>query len=223
VVQQAPRDACLARDLGGRDGMRRARREEPPRRGEDLLAALVVLEPQAGGCWRSANSASDDSIAPMRTLPLVLLSAIVLAGCATEIDDKKAEKFIAGRVEDQAGASVKSVSCPGGLTAKKGKTFECTVTGDDGTTGKVNVTEKDDKGNVAVSAPFIHKDELQDSLAKSIGDQSGGGDIEVVCPDIIVGEKGGEFECKATAGSDKATIAVTQTDDQGHVTFKVKR
>jgi hypothetical protein len=159
----------------------------------------------------------------MRTLPLVLLAAIALAGCAKEIDDKKAEKFIADNVEQQTGARVKSVACPSGLTAKKGGTFDCDVTGEDGTTGEAKITEKDDQGNVSVSAPFIHRDELESSLSDGISEQSGGGEVQVTCPDIIVVQKGAEFECEATAESDKATILVTQTDDQGHVTYKIKR
>jgi hypothetical protein len=159
----------------------------------------------------------------MRTLPLVLLAAILLAGCATQIDNKKAEKFITKQVEQRIGGEVKSVDCPSGLTAKKGKTFDCTVTGADGTTGKLTVTEKDSKGNVTVSDPFIPNAGLETSLASQIGQQIGADDVELTCPDIIVGKTGGEFECQATSGTDKATIAVTQTDAQGHVTFKVKR
>jgi hypothetical protein len=161
----------------------------------------------------------------MRAAPLVLLAsaAVAIGGCSTEIDDKKAEKFITDRVEEQTGASVKSVACPSGLTAKKGATFECTVTGADGTTGVTTVTEKDAKGHVSVSAPFIHKDELEAFLAKNLSDAAGAKDVQVVCPDIIVGEKGDEFECQATSGSDKATLVVTQTNDHGGVRSRFKR
>jgi hypothetical protein len=159
----------------------------------------------------------------MRTIPLVLLAAIALAGCAKEIDSKKAEKFIADKVSEQAGAKVKSVSCPNGLTAKKGETFECTVTGEDGTSGKATITEKDDQGNVSVDAPFIHRDELEQSLSSGISEQSGGVDVQVVCPDIIVVQKGQEFDCEASTDKDKVTVAVTQTDDNGHVRYKIKR
>jgi hypothetical protein len=161
----------------------------------------------------------------MRTLPLALLvvAAVVVSGCAKSIDDAKAEKFIAKSVADQVGAKVKSVACPGDLTAKKGETFECTVTGDDGTTGKTTVTEKDDQGNVSVSAPFIHVRELEQSIEDGISNQAGGSKVDVTCPEIIVGEKGDEFECQAQSGSDKAVVAVTQTDDQGHVQYKLKQ
>jgi hypothetical protein len=233
----------------------------------------------------------------MRTLPLVLLAAIVLAGCATTIDNKKAESFITKRIEAKTDVQVKSVSCPTGLTAKAGDTFDCTVTRDDGSTAKAKVTEKDDKGNVdidlstiptrqpldpkkaeqfvstqvqqqtgarvqtvscpshltaeqgatfdctvtgadgtsgkatltqiddkgniRVEAPFLHPADIEQSLNSGISKQIGG-QVQIVCPDIVTAQKGGEFECEASSGSEKATVSVTQTDDQGNVDYKIK-
>ena len=158
----------------------------------------------------------------MRALLPLALAAVALSGCAKEIDDKKAESFIAKQVRNQVGSQVASVACPSGLTAKKGETFECTVTGTDGSTGKTTVTEKDDQGNVSVSAPFIHVRDLERTIGQGIAQQIGS-DVDVGCPEIIPGEKGAVFECEATSGSDKATVEVTQTDGQGNVNYKVKR
>jgi hypothetical protein len=157
-------------------------------------------------------------------LGLLILAAVVMGGCgATGIDDKKTEDYIAKRVREQVGAAVKSVSCPSGLTAKKGETFECTVTAPDGTTGKATVTEKDDEGRVSVAAPFIHMGDIEQGIASRLGDQTAAADVTVSCPEIVEGEKGGVFECDAVSGPDKAVIEVTQTDGLGHVNFKVKR
>lgn len=160
----------------------------------------------------------------MRTTTVVIgvLAALAVSGCAKEIDAAKAEKFISKTVAAQVGAELKSVSCPSGLTAKKGETFECTVTGTDGTTGKTEVTEKDDQGNVSVSAPFIHPRDIERSIATDIKAQVGSA-VKVSCPEIIVSDKGGKFGCEATSGSDKARVDVTQTDDQGNVDYKVQR
>ncbi|MFZ0041990.1 MAG: DUF4333 domain-containing protein, partial [Solirubrobacteraceae bacterium] len=43
------------------------------------------------------------------------------------------------------------VTCPPGITAKKGVTFACTVTFADGKQGSVTVTGIDDQGNVRYS------------------------------------------------------------------------
>lgn len=159
----------------------------------------------------------------MRSLPACVVLALVLAGCAKQIDNSKAEKFISTSIAKQVGADVKAVSCPTGLTAKKGDTFQCTVTGADGTTGKTTVTEKDDQGNVSVSAPFIHVTQLEQSIGQGIAQQINANDVKVKCPEIITGKKGDTFECQATSGSDKATVEVTQKDDQGRVNYKVKQ
>ena len=158
------------------------------------------------------------------SLTLAALAAVLIGGCgSTKIDGKKAEDLVAKSVREDIGAEVKSVSCPRGLTAKKGETFECTVTGSDGTTGKATVTEKDAKGNVEASAPFVHVSNLEEQIAGGLSDQVGGSNVDVSCPEIIVGSKGNVFECDATSGSDKATVEVTQTDEQGNVRYKLKR
>jgi hypothetical protein len=46
--------------------------------------------------------------------------------------------------------------------------------------------------------------------------------VSVSCPDGVEVAAGGTFECDATSvGGSSMKIQVTQTDDQGNVTFKV--
>lgn len=150
-------------------------------------------------------------------------AALAAAGCGgTEIDDAKAERFIEDTVTEQVGARVQSVECPTGLTAEKGETFECTVTGDDGSTGRTVVTEKDDEGNVAVSAPFIHVRDLEEQILRGLRGELGSG-VELDCPEIIVGEKGDTFECETGSADGGPTVLVTQTDDQGNVRYELQR
>ena len=154
---------------------------------------------------------------------LLAVLAVAAAGCGdTKIDDAKAESFIEKTVAEQVGARVESVECPTDLTAKKGETFECTVTGDDGSSGRTTVTEKDDEGNVSVSAPFIHVRDLEEQIAGGLADQVGG-KVELDCPEIIVGSKGDTFECDARSGPDRASVLVTQTDDKGNVRYELKQ
>lgn len=159
---------------------------------------------------------------PVRASLLLLFVAPILAGCSKGIDTDKAEGFIKKTVSQQVGAKVEAVKCPGGLTAKKGETFTCTVTGTDGSSGRMLVTEKDDQGNVKVSAPFIHVRDLERLISSGIAKQVGS-TVVVACPEIIAGEKGGTFTCNATAGSNKAKVDVTQTDDKGNVRYKLAR
>lgn len=154
-------------------------------------------------------------------VPILMAAAVALAGCAKKIDDAKAERFIAKIVTDRVGAKVKSVTCPTGLTAKKGRTFTCTVTGVDGSSGKTQVTGRSDQGAVRVTAPFIHVRELEQSIGADIAKQIGS-EVELTCPEIIVGKKGGTFSCTAQSEKKKATVRVTQTDDQGHVRYDLE-
>ena len=164
----------------------------------------------------------------MRTLyiaPLAgLLTTTALAACGTTtIDSGKAQDEISRAVRVQAGVPVKTVSCPGDVKAQKGNTFYCTVTAKDGTSGKVEVTQKDDKGNIRFSAPFIHMDEALAAMIDQIKAQiSGIKDITVDCPDVVVGKAGAPFRCKGTADGKAFTVEATQTDGNGKFSFKTR-
>lgn len=148
-------------------------------------------------------------------------AVLVLAGCATKIDTSKAERFIDKTVRTQVGAKVASVECPDGKTAKQGDSFTCVVTGSDGTKGKAFVTERDDKGNVHVSAPFIHTREIETSIADGLRRKLHD-DITVGCPEIIVARKAGRFSCRATDSHGKrAHVQVVQSDALGHVNYRL--
>jgi Domain of unknown function (DUF4333) len=157
---------------------------------------------------------------PALFLPL-LVASVAVTGCSKTIDAKKGEKFITKQVEGRIGIQVKTVKCPSGLTAKKGATFDCTVTATDGSTGKAQVTEKDAKGNVTVRTPFISPSSLEKSIASGINQQAGSNAARIGCPDIIEAEKGGKFDCQLTAGKQKLTVKVTQTDNRAHVRYRV--
>jgi hypothetical protein len=66
----------------------------------------------------------------------------------------------------------------------------------------------------------LDKQGLEAQLAGDL--QSSGTDYMVRCPDGVKAEAGATFQCTAT-GPDGATlsITVTQTDDQGNVTWEV--
>src|SRR3954453_8559230 len=101
----------------------------------------------------------------MPRLAAVLAAALLLAGCtrihqAAKIDDAAGEKLIRRAVTEQVQARVRDVSCPNGLKAKEGRTFRCRVTGTDGSSGDAVVTEKNDRGKVAINAPFLHMREV---------------------------------------------------------------
>jgi uncharacterized lipoprotein len=77
------------------------------------------------------------------------LSIVALAGCG---EKTLKTSQIEDQLKSQAGAAVKTVSCPDDVKAEKGGTFNCEVTLASGQKGQVKVTQTDDNGNVHVEA-----------------------------------------------------------------------
>lgn len=74
-----------------------------------------------------------------------------LSACSKSLDMPKLESAIKQRVEKAVpGVKVTAVDCPTSRKAKKGDVFTCKVTGDDGSTGVVTVTQTSDKGDVTL-------------------------------------------------------------------------
>ncbi len=89
-----------------------------------------------------------------------VVPALAIAGCATTIDNGKAEQLIRNSINSAGRARVKSISCPSGVTAKAGGTFTCqlTVTTPDGAThsGSVTLHMTDSKGHVEANSSDFH-------------------------------------------------------------------
>lgn len=160
----------------------------------------------------------------MRTR-LLLLSVLAcsVAGCGgKQVDTPKGEAFIAKELRRSLGTEPSSVACPKDIAAEKGASFDCKVTGADGTSGIVKVTQKDGDGNVAISAPFLPTNAYERQLGKEISGQLSA-DVTLDCPEIVVARKSDTFECDATSSTGKVAVKVTQKDARGNVTYRLKR
>lgn len=81
---------------------------------------------------------------------LALASTLLLACGKTKIDHTKVEEAIKSGIKAQVkGGDVKTMTCPSGLEAKTGATFECKGQDADGTDLVIAVTVKDEEGNIA--------------------------------------------------------------------------
>ncbi|MDP1850362.1 MAG: DUF4333 domain-containing protein [Solirubrobacteraceae bacterium] len=148
-------------------------------------------------------------------------AALTAAGCGEQqIDVAKSAKLIQGAVEEQVGSDVKTIKCPDKVKVLAKASFTCAVTGRDGTTGTATVTQTDGKGTITVAAPFLPKDEAEQSIQAELRRRAPR--ATVVCPDIIVVKAGGKFVCKANLGEINATITARQTDATGSFTFDMK-
>jgi hypothetical protein len=94
----------------------------------------------------------------MTKTALVLALAATVVGCSTgeiKIDQKKAED-LARKIAGSGQVSVKTVSCPGGLKAKKGADFDCNIVYATGQKATITMHQLDDKGRIRTSGADIH-------------------------------------------------------------------
>lgn len=80
---------------------------------------------------------------------LLLLASF--AGCSrsSALDTAGLQEQIRSLVE-RGGLSVNAVTCPSDVKVEVGATFDCTATGQDGTSWVIHVTQRDDQGNVDI-------------------------------------------------------------------------
>ncbi len=154
------------------------------------------------------------------TLPL--LAALALASCGeSTIDSAKGEKFIRGVVAKQVVVRVATVTCPDDVKRKQGATFSCSVAGDDGSKGNVLVTQRDDDGNISVSAPFLHVREAETVMQEQIAKRLKVEDVTIACPEIVAVKKDARFACTATAEGKSRKISARLTDEQGRFRYRL--
>lgn len=84
----------------------------------------------------------------------VVLATAGLAGCSgeTTIDHAKAEKFLSDNLNPKA----QSVTCPDGIKAKTGTTFECKIVYADGVNATATVHVTSDNGDVETKPEDLH-------------------------------------------------------------------
>lgn len=90
---------------------------------------------------------------PIRTLVATAASVVALGACSVSVttgslDTAKLEQEIASGLEEQTGVTATDVSCPDNVEGRKGTTFDCTATADDGSKATIQVDVTDDDGNV---------------------------------------------------------------------------
>lgn len=78
-------------------------------------------------------------------------------------------------------------------------------------------------GGTLTVTRYIDVDRLETTLTDGLTEQTGAAIESVECPDEIAMEAGDEFECTATDDQgNTGVVTVTQDDDQGNITWKLK-
>ena len=156
---------------------------------------------------------------------MLAASLALVAGCTRTINMGAVREAVKDGLAKQLGVNVASVSCPDSREAKAGDVFECTATTGGGGKFTISVRQGDDKGNVnwevAKSEGILDLRKLETAIQSGLKQQTGL-DATVDCGgryrDTEVGQS---FDCKARAGNETGTVAVTMTDREGNVNWKL--
>src|SRR4051794_20917383 len=152
-----------------------------------------------------------------RFLLSALAAGLALAACGDKtVDSTKIEAGIKQQVTTQS--PITKVACPDDVKVEKGDTFNCTLTAENGATGKVKVTQQGGgryvyslvPGSVQVPGSVVEKSVEQEL------DQKGSPDATVNCPDNIIVKVGTYVVCDvASANGVKGTVKFTFSDSSG--------
>jgi hypothetical protein len=146
---------------------------------------------------------------------VALVALLALAECAKELDVAKPERAIARKVERAYGVTVRDVTCPKNLSAKRGSRFECLVQlTDDQLTA--NVTQTDSSGGLT----FKLGEEIltRRSVATAINEQYKSTFVDCGKRTYWVSRPRRTFRCTAKdEAGDSGTIVVTIRDTLGNI------
>lgn len=165
----------------------------------------------------------------MRHLPFLLGGLVLAAGCKKTVDTKGFEKTIAERVTAM-GLSPGKVTCPSGVEAKAGASFDCqveiekttydltvSITSVDTEAKRVNMETAWKKGDAVLAKKIatVAPPKLQQALGAEVAVDCGAEPLMFLDADRKAG-------CKLTAG-DKAATLTFAFDDKLEVTgFKIE-
>lgn len=163
----------------------------------------------------------------------IVFAGILFGGCSASvcagsgcgggsIDRTKAQNATKSVVVESGGVNVKSVVCPASVALKKGTTFTCTATGEDGTTAGVLLTQTDGKGNVHITPPpLLHTGDAAKVIASGLTSKLKLA-VAVKCPDLLLAHKGTKMTCLATHAGQTRKVGVTVTDAQGDIHYTLQ-
>lgn len=158
---------------------------------------------------------------------LCVLTVGLVAGCSRSLNLEGVRTAIEEGLEDQLGFGIAAVTCPESRDAVAGDTFECTAAGEKGAKVTVKVTQEDDQGNVewevVSSEGLLDVTALLVQIRDGISEQAGV-EVKVDCGTSTLREAvpNESFDCQATDPDGGVhTIAVTMTDAQGNVNWRV--
>jgi hypothetical protein len=171
-----------------------------------------------GRVWNSAWM----RYATARGLP-VAAAVVALAGCGSDVSwsASKVEGTVRTILTQQAGVSVRSVTCPSNVKIGKGVVAYCIATLGNGDTVRFSATQEDSSGHVHVGPAEMISLEVENRIKAALH-QRGIKTTSVTCPQQVPITVGRTFGCIATLDpGQRLRIAVTITTPGGGFSMKL--
>lgn len=148
--------------------------------------------------------------------------ALSLAACggssAGSLDMTKVSEV----VKSETGAGEVRVDCPPDIPVQSGLVTACEAT-IDGKVNRLEITQKDDLGNVSLrweASDLLNGPDFEAKLAGAVAD-AWGGPVTVECPQDTPLEAGLVTECIAYDEEYEAVLLITQKDALGNVDWEL--
>src|SRR3954471_964987 len=166
-----------------------------------LTAAALAVGALSAGC----GSSSDDT---------------ATSATPKTVDDAQVEQGITADLSTSS-AKVTSAKCPSDVPVQKGDTFSCTVTFDNGATGKATVTQQGQNKYTYELTPGsvqVPGSTADAALEKSLAAQ-GAPNATVTCPENIIVKVGTTVTCNVSGaqGVASGTVTFTFSDAEGTI------
>lgn len=154
-----------------------------------------------------------------RAVVLASCLAFMVGACSKQVDSTSVEKDVV-RVVKAKLPSVSDISadCPGDVTAKKGKTFDCKLDlGVKTTEVKINITDVKDKQfffKVGYSQAIIAADAYAKALAQRAGT---GSKAQCGKENVLLKKKGDIVNCTVTTKGQTTRLKLRVRDTDGNL------
>lgn len=158
--------------------------------------------------------------APLARLALLGLAALACA-CEKRVDHNRAQDLVRSSLRTE-GLELAFVTCPSGVSAKPGTTFECTGKDDDGTVGTIEVRiGADETFSLRLRERYVDQAKFGLEMEKRLAKEQQR-TVEVRCPaKAVIVKKGVRFSCDLREGGVAKRATFTYEDDAGKVDVKI--
>lgn len=153
---------------------------------------------------------------------LIFVPSLLLA-CAPIVDGNEVGRRIHKEFERKTEIAIHSVKCPQDIESKAGQTFVCDIYALDGKILKIQVTLKDDQGDIAwsVQTGLVNLGVIEENIEQTFKTERLS-NVKASCDGKFkIAHQGDTFQCQVQDGNDdQGQVRVKVTDQKGKIDFQ---